>query len=167
MSGMRQKDQSDWDLERCFDLFDEALTSKDERVINALRNLLMITALTAPEGRIGDVAGILESRKGPLRRLQNDYNDMFRQINRLNNEMTEIKHMLHKSNALEASKNNWPYIGGGYGDGYVSGGDAGRITGGLGFGGLAPDITAQMKNHTKNHVTQADILSGLKDEDKL
>lgn len=36
----------DIELEKLFELFDKALTSKDERVVNALRSLLMIAALT-------------------------------------------------------------------------------------------------------------------------
>lgn len=34
------------EVEKLFELFDKALTSQDERVVNALRSLLMITALT-------------------------------------------------------------------------------------------------------------------------
>lgn len=36
----------DIELEKLFELFDRALTSTDERVVNALRSLLMIAALT-------------------------------------------------------------------------------------------------------------------------
>ena len=36
------------DLEQLFEMIDTALTSKDERVQNALRSLFMIVALTAP-----------------------------------------------------------------------------------------------------------------------
>ena len=40
------KEQADFDLERVMDLFDTALTSNDQRVQSALRQLLTIVALT-------------------------------------------------------------------------------------------------------------------------
>jgi hypothetical protein len=64
MGAAREPDQADFDLDRFVDMFDEAMTSKDPRVVETLRKLLMIVALTRPEtyedhGR----------RSGPLRRL--------------------------------------------------------------------------------------------------
>ena len=46
MAAGREKDQADFDLERFIEMFDEALTSNDERVINALRSLMMMVILT-------------------------------------------------------------------------------------------------------------------------
>ena len=49
MSAARELDQSDFDLDRFVDMFDEALTSTDPRVVETLRKLMMIVALTRPE----------------------------------------------------------------------------------------------------------------------
>jgi hypothetical protein len=88
MSAARETDQADFDLERFVDLFDEAMTSKDPRVVETLRNLLMIVALTRPEtynehGR----------RNGPLRRLFEDVNDLNRRVTR---HADEIQHLNNK-----------------------------------------------------------------------
>ena len=48
MSAAREKDQADFDLERFIDMFDEAVNSRDPRVVNALRSLMMIVTLTRP-----------------------------------------------------------------------------------------------------------------------
>ena len=72
MSAARESDQSDFDLERFIDMFDEALTSKDERVINALRSLMMMVILTKPEGRKDAI--------GPLRQLFDDLHNINRRV---------------------------------------------------------------------------------------
>ena len=48
MSAAREKDSADFDLERFVDMFDEALTSQDPRVMDSLRSLMMIVTLTRP-----------------------------------------------------------------------------------------------------------------------
>ena len=83
----REKNQADFDLERIMDLFDEALTSKDERVVNALRQLLMIVALTAPESN----DGIMNKNTGPFRQLQDDLNNLHRRINTMENELNNMR----------------------------------------------------------------------------
>ena len=86
MSGAaREPDQADFDLERFINLFDEAMTSKDPRVVETLRNLLMIVTLTRPEtyeehGR----------RSGPLRRLFEDMNDLNRSMHRMQEEIQHL-----------------------------------------------------------------------------
>lgn len=115
MSGAaRVKSQADWDLERCFEMFDEALISKDERVVNALRSLLMIVALTAPESNDQDI----ESRRGPLRQLVSDHNDLIHRMNSMDIELQQIKHSLQRSGGGDLNRHNWPYYGGGGGGGY-------------------------------------------------
>jgi hypothetical protein len=79
MSAARNPDQSDFDLERFINMFDEALTSRDPRVIDALRGLMMMVTLTRSE--TGDV--MEDRRTGPLRRLLEDVNDLHRRIARL------------------------------------------------------------------------------------
>ena len=78
MSAARELDQSDFDLERFVDMFDEALTSTDPRVVETLRKLMMIVALTRPESseRWGN-------RRGPLRRMMDDINNLHRRIEAL------------------------------------------------------------------------------------
>jgi hypothetical protein len=61
-------------------LFDNALISNDERVVNALRSLLMIVTLTAPETpETGET--------GPLRKLQADVRNLNSRINNLERGM--------------------------------------------------------------------------------
>ena len=85
MGGMREKDQADFDLERFIDLFDEAMTSKDPRVVETLRNLMMIVTLTRPE-----TYNEHSRRAGPLRRLFEDMHDLNRRIRHLEEE--QYKH---------------------------------------------------------------------------
>ena len=76
MSGAaREPDQADFDLERFVDMFDEAMSSKDERVVNALRNLMMIVTLTRPEVRME-----MGRNTGPLRRLFEDVQHINRRV---------------------------------------------------------------------------------------
>jgi hypothetical protein len=95
-------------------MFDEALISKDERVVNALRSLLMIVALTSPESNEQGVDG----RRGPLRQLVSDHNDLIRRMNRMDDELQQIKHSLQRSGGGDLNRHNWPYYGGGGGGGY-------------------------------------------------
>jgi hypothetical protein len=69
------------DLEQLFEMVDTALTSKDERVQNALRSLFMIVALTAPTT---NDAGVREI--GPLTRLMQDLDSMKRRVSNLERE---------------------------------------------------------------------------------
>lgn len=85
MGAAREKDQADFDLERFIDMFDEALTSNDERVINALRSLMMMVILTKPEGRKDAI--------GPLRQVLNDQNQIIRRLERMESEMRSISAM--------------------------------------------------------------------------
>ena len=85
MGAAREPDQADFDLERFVNLFDEAMTSRDPRVVETLRNLLMIVALTRPEtyeehGR----------RSGPLRRLFEDMQDLSRRVSRQDEEIRAL-----------------------------------------------------------------------------
>ena len=76
----REPDQSDFDLNTFIDLFDEALSSDDPRVKRALKDLLIITTLI----RSADCQQPdLFERKGPLRRLFDDLNNISRRVNTL------------------------------------------------------------------------------------
>ena len=88
MSGaMREKDAADYDLKRFVEMFDQALTSDDPRVKNALRQLMMMVILTNTddhEGRAG-------AKHGPLRRMQEDMRNQVRWIQRLEQEIETLK----------------------------------------------------------------------------
>lgn len=78
MSAARELDQSDFDLDRFVDMFDEALTSTDPRVVETLRKLMMIVTLTRPES-----SERWSNRRGPLRRMMDDINNLHRRIETL------------------------------------------------------------------------------------
>lgn len=84
MSAAREEDQADFDLERFIDMFDEAMTSRDPRVMDALRSLMMMVTLTRPESR---VSGIHDCNVGPLRRLHEDMNHLHRRIERMEEQL--------------------------------------------------------------------------------
>lgn len=83
MGAARMMDQSDFDLERFIGMFDEALTSKDPRVIDALRSLMMMVILTKPETN----GPAVDRQQGPLRRLYTDVNNLARRLNSLEEEV--------------------------------------------------------------------------------
>jgi len=80
MSALREKDSADFDLDRFINMFDEALTSQDPRVIDALRGLLMIVTLTRSEARTA-------VERGPLRRLVNDVTNLNRRLGVVENRV--------------------------------------------------------------------------------
>lgn len=97
MSAAREKDQADFDLDRFIDLFDEAMTSKDPRVIETLRSLMMIVTLTRPEAR-----NPMEDRNaGPLRRLFEDMNHLHRRVGRMEEEQREIRNRSARSEVYQ------------------------------------------------------------------
>lgn len=83
MSPSREKDSADFDLDRFIRMFDEALTSQDPRVIDALRGLLMIVTLTRPEAK----TGIDNQHRGPLRRLVDDVTNLNRRLGAVENRV--------------------------------------------------------------------------------
>ncbi len=92
MSGaMREKDSADYDLERLTELFDEALTSDDPRVKNALRQLMMMVILTSDEHEDKDKG--MYGRRGPMRRMQEDLADLRRAVSDLRQEIQILQKM--------------------------------------------------------------------------
>lgn len=67
----------DLDLDRLIGLFDEALTSEDPRVKNALQNLLMMVVLTQ-----GDKPSI-----GPLTEMRDHMHNLSRRVERIEIEI--------------------------------------------------------------------------------
>lgn len=83
MSGSREKDQSDFDLEQFIDLFDTALASDNPAVKRALKNLLMIATLVD-----SDIPA--EQRvRGPLRRLVDDLQNINRRLSQLEHDSVQ------------------------------------------------------------------------------
>ena len=82
MSASREKDSADFDLDRFINMFDEALTSQDPRVIDALRGLLMIVTLTRPEAKTS-------IERGPLRRLVDDVTNLNKRLGAVENRVLE------------------------------------------------------------------------------
>jgi hypothetical protein len=90
MSAAREKDRADFDLERFVDMFDEALISRDPRVMDALRGLMMMVTLTRPESR----DSVLHDRNtGPLRRLYEDVNNLNRRMHHMEDELRQIRNV--------------------------------------------------------------------------
>ena len=97
MGAARQADQADFDLERFVDMFDEAMTSQDPRVINALRSLMMMVLLTRPEIKTEH-----SHRDGPLRRL-------FEDVNHLNRRMYDMEDKVKDMRRISRSTDNYEY----------------------------------------------------------
>ena len=74
---MREKDQADFDLETFVDLFDTAISSDNPTVQRALKNLILVSSIVnAQENSEG-------LRKGPLRRIVDDINNITKRLNNL------------------------------------------------------------------------------------
>lgn len=93
MSTARIKDQKDFDLEQMVKIIDSALESGDPRVKDALRGLLTITVLCTAENPDQAV------RYGPLARIMEDHNDLARRLNRLEDELNNVKMLMPRSRA--------------------------------------------------------------------
>jgi len=104
MSAAREKDQADFDLERFIDMFDEAMTSRDPRVVNALRSLMMMVTLTRPEV---NNAGLDNRATGPLRRLFEDMNHLNRRLHSLEDDVRQLRN--REASYKEAYKYDYPY----------------------------------------------------------
>jgi hypothetical protein len=104
MSAAREKDQADFDLERFVDMFDEALTSQDPRVMNALRGLMMMVTLTRPESRD---SGLHDRNHGPLRRLYEDVNHLNKRLHSLEDDVRQMR--AREREAMEGYKKAYQY----------------------------------------------------------
>lgn len=103
MGAAREMDQSDFDLERFIDMFDEALTSRDERVVNALRSLMMMVILTKPEARnpMGD------RNAGPLRRLYDDMGHINRRLHHVEETLRDMQQTNYANQQKYTWKDTW------------------------------------------------------------
>ena len=84
MGVMKEKEAEDYDLERFIEMFDTAMTSRDPRVKQALRQLMMMVILTDS----GDhEAEVRERDKGPLQEMFNDLRDLRRRVHEIERRM--------------------------------------------------------------------------------
>jgi hypothetical protein len=102
MGAAREPDQADFDLDRFIDLFDEALTSKDPRVLETLRNLLMIVTLTRPE-----TYNSHDRNHGPLRRMFDDMNQLHRRVSRMEEDQRDMQNRLTRDQFDKNRVYNW------------------------------------------------------------
>lgn len=79
MSGMREKDSADFDLDAFIDLFDEAITSDDPNVQKTLQHLMVIAALARNHQKHNQT-------NGPLRRLFEDIKNLNSRLASLENQ---------------------------------------------------------------------------------
>ena len=84
MSTGRMKDQKDFDLEQIVRIIDQALESDDQRIKDALRALMTVTVLCTAEHPD-------QAIKGPLGRLQEDYNNLNRRVNMLEDDYRKMQ----------------------------------------------------------------------------
>jgi hypothetical protein len=92
MGAAREADQADFDLDRFIDMFDEAMTSKDPRVIETLRSLMMIVTLTRPEATTKH-----DRLTGPLRRLYDDMYNLNRRMSQMDEDLRNMSNQMHRS----------------------------------------------------------------------
>ena len=104
MGAAREKDQADFDLERFVNLFDEAMTSQDPRVMETLRSLMMIVALTRPESTDSHL-----ERKGPLRRAFEDMHHVYRRLEQLEDNYRSLLQRVQHSQRETAPGPNYGY----------------------------------------------------------
>ena len=84
MSGaLREKDTEDYDLERFVEMFDTAMMSRDPRVKNALRQLMMMVILTDS----GDHESEIRKNPGPLQQLFDDMRDIRKRVHEIERRM--------------------------------------------------------------------------------
>ena len=101
----REPDQADLDLDRFIDMFDEAMMSRDPRVIETLRKLMMIVVLTRPE-----IPAQVVGRTGPLRRLYEDLNNLNSRMHRMDEELSSLKHRMYSDRAATQTYDAWEQV---------------------------------------------------------
>ena len=84
-------EQTDQDnLESLAEMLDTALTSQDPRVVSALRQLMIMVALTRPD------AAADKNTLGPIRRLMSRVDDLHQRMERLEYELSRGRYEQEK-----------------------------------------------------------------------
>ena len=104
MGAAREKDQADFDLDRFIDMFDQAMVSRDPRVVDALRSLMMMVILTRPEV---DATLAVDRQRGPLRRMYEDLGHMNSRIARIEEEIRQSQKRTSSSAWSYSNTNPW------------------------------------------------------------
>lgn len=95
-------EQTDQDnLEPLAEMLDTALTSQDPRVVSALRQLMIMVALTRP-----DVAAD-KNTLGPIRRLMSRVDDLHQRMERLEYELSRGRYEQEKKYKYDYDRNPW------------------------------------------------------------
>ena len=100
---MREKDTADYDLERFIEMFDIAMTSNDDRVKTALRQLMMMVILTDTK----DHEGKARASHGPLRQMHQEMHDMRRWVKRLDDTVSMMQHQINRLQNTDG-ETKWP-----------------------------------------------------------
>lgn len=102
-------DQSDFDLDKFINMFDQALTSSDPRVLDALRSLLVIVTLTNSQS--------VKEKQGPLGKLFHSHQSILRRLHNLEQHVDHLKSKLpaelyqyRGANILPMELPNEPFI---------------------------------------------------------
>ena len=74
---MREKDQSDFDLETFVDLFDTAMSSDNPAVQRAFKNLVLISSIVNAQNNPDSI------RRGPLRKMVDDIASIRKRLDQL------------------------------------------------------------------------------------
>ena len=106
MNGSREKDQADFDLDRFIDMFDQAMVSRDPRVVDALRSLMMMVILTKPEV---NASPIVDRERGPLRRMYDDLGNLNRRMSRVEDEIRHTQKSTAASKYSYSRSNSNPW----------------------------------------------------------
>ena len=104
MGAAREKDQADFDLDRFIDMFDQAMVSRDPRVVDALRSLMMMVILTRPEV---NATLAVDRQRGPLRRMYEDLGHMNSRIARIEEEIRQSQQKTASSTWAYSNSNPW------------------------------------------------------------
>jgi len=113
------------DVKQLIDIIDRALTSNDERVINALRSLMMITLLTSTDDP--------DTRVGPL-------GHMMQTVNRLHNRVNELEHEVVRNRNDNPWEDKWRSKSAS--DYYLDSITSQKMASSTGYGAIPP-LTAQ------------------------
>ena len=105
MSTGREKDQKDYDLERIVKVLDEALTSDNPAVQNALRSLLLVSTIVSSE----HPDQVMKS--GPLARMFEDIHHIARRLSNVEDELNQIKWNQQKKQVEPFMPTVQPYTG--------------------------------------------------------
>lgn len=89
------------DLESLAEMLDTALTSQDPRVVSALRQLMIMVALTRPD------AAADKNTLGPIRRLMSRVDDLHQRMERLEYEISRGRYEQEKKYKYDYDRNPW------------------------------------------------------------